>query len=96
MYALWGYDENGNGSADVLDQTTMVTFRISNGTWADGSASDLQVLVLLHNGKGTLAAADVPTGMKADSGYTGGVWDRQPRHGTGRHNGEHGLYLFLP
>ena len=78
VYALWGYDENGNGSADVLDQTATVTFHISNGTWADGSASDLQVLVLLHNGKGTLAAANVPTGMKADSGYTGGAWDRQP------------------
>lgn len=58
--------------------TAMVTFRIANGTWADGSTADKQILILLHEGKGTLDAADIPTGMKADSGYTGGTWDRQP------------------
>ena len=78
VYALWGYDENGNGTADVLEQTATITFRIANGTWADGSTADKQILILLHEGKGTLDAADIPTGMKADSGYTGGTWDRQP------------------
>lgn len=78
VYALWGYDENGNGTADVLEATAIVTFRISNGTWADGTNADKQVIVPLTDGKGTLDAADIPTGMKADSGYTGGTWDRQP------------------
>ena len=78
VYALWGYDENGNGTADVLEETAIVTFRISNGTWADGTNADKQVIVPLTDGKGTLDAADIPTGMKADSGYTGGTWDRQP------------------
>ena len=78
VYALWGYDENGNGTADVLEQTATITFRIANGTWADGSTADKQTLILLHEGKGTLDAASIPTGMKANSGYTGGTWDRQP------------------
>ena len=78
VYALWGYDENGNGTADVLEQTATITFRIANGTWADGSTADKQTLILLHEGKGTLDATSIPTGMKADSGYTGGTWDRQP------------------
>ena len=50
--------------------TAMVTFRIANSTWADGSTADKQILILLHEGKGTLDAADIPTGMKADSGYS--------------------------
>ncbi len=78
VYALWGYDENGNGTADVLEETATITFRIMNGTWADGSTADKQTLILLHEGKGTLDAASIPTGMKANSGYTGGTWDRQP------------------
>lgn len=78
VYALWGYDENGNGTADVLEETAIVTFRISNGTWADGTNADKQVIVPLTDGKGTLDAADIPTGMQADSGYTGGAWDQQP------------------
>lgn len=78
VYALWGYDENGNGTADVLEETATITFRITNGTWADGSTADKQTLILLHEGKGTLDAASIPTGMKANSGYTGGTWDRQP------------------
>ena len=78
VYALWGYDENGNRTADVLEQTATITFRIANGTWADGSTADKQTLILLHEGKGTLDAASIPTGMKANSGYTGGTWDRQP------------------
>lgn len=78
VYALWGYDENGNGTADVLEQTATITFRITNGTWADGSTADKKILILLHEGKGTLDAASIPTGMKANSGYTGGTWDQQP------------------
>lgn len=52
VYALWGYDENGNGTADVLEQTATITFRIANGTWADGSTAGKQTLILLHEGKG--------------------------------------------
>lgn len=78
VYALWGRDEDGNHTADVLEQTATVTFRISNGVWVDGSIADKRVLVLLSDGKGTLSAADVPTGMKAGSGYAGGTWDKQP------------------
>ena len=66
------------GISDVQEETVVITFRISNGTWADGTNADKQVIVPLTDGKGTLDAADIPTGMKADSGYTGGTWDRQP------------------
>ena len=66
------------GVSNVLKATVTITFRISNGTWEDGTTTDKHVTVPLTNGKGTLDAADIPTGMKADSGYTGGTWDRQP------------------
>jgi uncharacterized repeat protein (TIGR02543 family) len=55
-----------------------VTFKVVNGTWSDGTKTDKTVYVTLTNGKGTLATASVPTGMTANSGYTGGSWNVTP------------------
>ena len=52
-----------------------VTFKISHGTWSDGTDSDRTVTIT----KGTaLPAAQIPTGMRPNSGYTGGSWDTTP------------------
>ena len=78
VYALWGYDEDDNGKADVFENTAVITFRVSHGKWSDGTTSDKMVTVTLVNGKGTLDSKLIPTGMTADSGYYGGSWDRTP------------------
>ena len=59
-------------------ETVTVTFKIVNGTWEDGSRGDKTAEVTLTNGKGTLNADDVPTGMQPDKGYTNGTWDVTP------------------
>lgn len=57
-------------------ETVTVTFKISHGTWSDGTDSDKTVTIT----KGTaLTAAQIPTGMKPDSGYKKpGSWDTTP------------------
>ena len=64
--------------AKAAATTAIVTFRVVNGTWADGTTADKQATVPLISGKGTLDTANIPTGMKANSGYTNGMWDIQP------------------
>ena len=64
--------------AKVAATTAIVTFRVVNGAWADGTTADKLVTVPLISGKGTLDTANIPTGMKANSGYTNGMWDIQP------------------
>ena len=58
--------------------TAKITFKVVNGTWADGTTADKVVTVELPGGKGTLKEADVPAGMKAKDGYEGGKWDKTP------------------
>ncbi len=55
-----------------------VTFKVVNGTWKDGTSDNKTVTVTLTGGKGTLDKKDIPTGMKPDSGYTGGEWNKTP------------------
>lgn len=59
-------------------KSAMVTFRVVNGTWADGSSVDKTVEVTLIDGHGTLDASQIPNGMKPDSDYEGGAWDAIP------------------
>lgn len=65
-----------------------VTFRIVNGTWADGTRTDRVVVVPLAGGGGTLPEADVPSGMKPNRGYTGGTWDTEPNTEPGGITGD--------
>ena len=69
--------------ADVITSAT-VTFKVVNGTWANGSSADKNVTVKLTNGRGTLSYSDIPTGMRAKEGYNKGAWDVRPdRNVTG-------------
>ena len=69
-------DENHDSIPDKYQ--VKVTFKVVNGTWSDGTATDKTVYVTLYkdskwdaNGEGTLTA---PTDMKAATGYNGGSW----------------------
>ena len=50
-----------------------VTYKVVNGTWADGTTGAKTENVVI--GK---APADIPVGMIAASGHTGGSWDKDP------------------
>ena len=78
-------------------EAATVTFRVVNGTWSDGTATDRQVTVRLTGGSGTLDATAVPTDMQAAAGYTGGAWDTEPDTGTGAITGSVTYtYTFQP
>ena len=50
-----------------------VTYKIVNGTWADGSTADKREFVPLGD-----TPSDVPYGMIADQGFKDGAWDIDP------------------
>ncbi len=59
--------------------TKIVTFKVQNGKWSNGTAEDKTVTVELRNGLGTLSADDVPTGMTPDNDHKApGTWDIRP------------------
>lgn len=57
--------------------TYEVTYKVVNGTWSDDSTTEKKESV--QSGS---KPANVPTGMKASSGYTGGSWDTNPADTT--------------
>ena len=59
----------------VIEHT--VTYKIVNGTWADGAKTDRTETVTDSD-----SPSNVPTGMVADPGYTGGAWDVDPVSAT--------------
>ena len=54
-----------------------VTYKVVNGTWDGTSTTDMTETVASGGNP-----ASVPTGMKANSGYTGGSWDTDPSTAT--------------
>ena len=63
--------------------TKIVTFKVQNGKWSDGTAEDNTVTVELRNGLGTLSEGDVPTGMTPDNDHKApGAWDSHPNTNT--------------
>ncbi|SFN61408.1 hypothetical protein SAMN04487831_102155 [Pseudobutyrivibrio sp. UC1225] len=54
-----------------------VTYKVVNGTW-DGTSTADKTETVASGGK----PARVPTGMEANSGYTGGSWDTDPSTAT--------------
>ena len=54
-----------------------VTYKVVNGTWSDGTSTDITETVA----SGT-EPAEVPTGMKPADGYAGGAWDTDPNDAT--------------
>ncbi len=55
----------------------VVTYKVENGTWADGTTTDQTETVTSGSNP-----ANVPTGMKATEGYTGGAWNTDPTTAT--------------
>ncbi|MBQ3287411.1 MAG: S-layer homology domain-containing protein [Firmicutes bacterium] len=53
--------------------TYTVTYKVVNGTWSDGTKDEITETVAEGE-----KPANVPTGMKAASGYSDGKWDTDP------------------
>ena len=77
-----------------------VTFKVENGTWADGTTKDIVVYVTLMkdgesdpNGTATLTA---PTGMKPFPNFTDGQWDIIPPTTVSGLHEEVYTYFYLP
>ena len=66
-----------NFTAVFEEATYTVTYSVVNGTWSDGTTADKTETV--QSGS---APASVPSGMIADSGFTGGSWDTDPSSAT--------------
>ncbi len=78
----FGGGENGDDSDDVPDKyQKKVIFKVVNGTWADGTATDKVVYVdLMKDGQYAVdgsASLTAPTGMKANDGFKNGSWDKE-------------------
>ncbi|MGX8850684.1 BspA family leucine-rich repeat surface protein [Amedibacillus sp. YH-ame10] len=65
-----------------------VVFKITNGTWKDGSSANKDIIVLLTDGKGTLKDTQVPVGMNAHKGYGNGKWVEVPNVKDGEVTGD--------
>ena len=67
--------EEGSVNDDSASSGFTVTYRIVNGTWADGSAGD-KTETVAEGG----SLADIPDGMNADADYNQkpGSWDNDP------------------
>ena len=63
------------GEAQLVGYT--VTYKVVNGTWSDGTTTDITEDVASGE-----KPAKVPTGMKPAEGYTGGAWDKDPTAAT--------------
>lgn len=61
-----------NGDFTIIQAHTVI-YKVVNGTWADGTTTDLTETVA--DGANP---SNVPTGMLPSAGYTGGAWDIDP------------------
>ena len=71
------FDNTYKGIFTLSGVTYTVTYKVINGTWDGSSTADKTESVVSG-----ASPASVPTGMKADSGYTGGSWDNNPSEAT--------------
>ena len=70
-------DDDVTFTAQWAKSEYAVTYKVVNGTWADGGATDKT-----ENVASGASPASVPTGMIAAEGYTGGAWDSDPAEAT--------------
>lgn len=79
-----GGGSNGEDPDNIPDKyQKKITFRVVNGTWSDLTNADIvRYVTLMTAGQwdvnGTATLTDIPTGMKANSGYGNGAWDTEP------------------
>ena len=79
-----GGGENGEQSDDIPDKyQKKVTFKVVNGMWNNGAATDKVVYVTLMNGghkdeNGTASLSAPAVGEKPDANFQAGAWDVTP------------------
>lgn len=62
----------------AVGETKTITFKVVNGTWADGTTTDIVKTVKLDDdGIGTV---EIPEGMIANEGFEGGSWNKTPSY----------------
>lgn len=62
----------------AVGETKTITFKVVNGTWADGTTADIvKTIKLDDDGIGTV---EVPEGMIANAGFEGGSWNKTPSY----------------
>ena len=71
------FDNTYTGIFTLSGVTYTVTYKVINGTWDGSSKADKTESV-----ESGASPASIPAGMKADSGYTGGSWDKNPSEAT--------------
>ena len=90
-------DDDDNNIPDKYQKK--ITFKVVNGTWSDLTNADIVRYVTLMTGgnwdvNGTATLTDIPTGMKANSGYGNGAWDTVPPITVSGTNEEVYTYTF--
>lgn len=78
--ANWRIDEDLDGIPD--DSQKPVSFKVSNGTWVDGTTEGYTILVNLKDENGNYSPDgsgnfEIPTGMIPNEGFYEGVWDSE-------------------
>ena len=71
-YGTFYYSNNTKSKSALISSKATVTFRIKNGTWADGTTNDIVITKTVWD---KLTDEDIPKGMK---GNTNGSWEIEP------------------
>ena len=75
-----------------ISNDIIITFKIKNGTWADGSTKDI---VIIKKAMDKLEESDIPTNMIPGKGTINGLWNYTPKAGdTVRSNYDY-IYTFI-
>ena len=97
----YGNDPRGSDYPDNIPDIYQkkVTFRVVNGSWADGSKRDIDRYVTLTDSSGNWSVEgsgilNVPTGMTPDEGYENGSWDSVPPEVVSGRDGTAYTYTF--
>ncbi|HIU10618.1 MAG TPA: S-layer homology domain-containing protein [Candidatus Avidehalobacter gallistercoris] len=69
LYAVWGYDTNNDGTADVAEDVYTLTYNANGGAFAD-NATTKTVDVVAQTGYTLLSGAPLPT-------HAEGTWDKK-------------------
>lgn len=85
--------------AEEKEYRKKIVFKVVNGTWDGYDSADKVLWLTLKDGDGNnsedgTAAAEIPTGMQANSGYKGGRWDPAPENPISASSPEEYTYSF--
>ena len=85
--------------AEEKEYRKKIVFKVVNVTWDGYDSADKVLWLTLKDGDGNnsedgTAAAEIPTGMQANSGYKGGRWDPAPENPISASSPEEYTYSF--